>query len=162
MLVTQSCLTLWTPWTIQSRNSPGQNTGVGSHSLFQGIFPTQGSNLGLPHYRQFLYHLSHHKVIFKGIPTWAIPRFFGLWSESESEICSVVSNSLRPCGLDSLWNSLSLNTGVGNLFLPHSSIVPKSTALDVDSLPVEPPGSSASQSWFISGPITSLKVIWLT
>ena len=25
----------------------------------QGIFPTQGSNPGLPHYRQILYHLSH-------------------------------------------------------------------------------------------------------
>ena len=32
-------------------NSPGQNTGVGCHSLFQGIFPTQGSNPGLPHCR---------------------------------------------------------------------------------------------------------------
>ena len=29
-------------------NSPGQNTGVGSCSLLQGIFPTQGSNPGLP------------------------------------------------------------------------------------------------------------------
>ena len=34
---------LYSPW-----NSPGQNTGVGSHSLLQGIFPTQGSNPGLP------------------------------------------------------------------------------------------------------------------
>ena len=42
-----------------SRNSPGQNTGVGSLSLLQGIFPTQGSNLGLPHCRQILYQLSH-------------------------------------------------------------------------------------------------------
>ena len=36
-----------TPWTIQSWNSPGQNTGVSSCSLLQGIFPTQGSNPGL-------------------------------------------------------------------------------------------------------------------
>ena len=36
------------------RNSPGQNTGVGSLSLLQGIFPTQGSNPGLPHCRQVL------------------------------------------------------------------------------------------------------------
>ena len=28
---------------------PGMNTGVGCHSLLQGIFPTQGSNLGLLH-----------------------------------------------------------------------------------------------------------------
>ena len=32
---------------------------MGSHSLLQGIFLTQGSNLGLPHCRQTLYHLSH-------------------------------------------------------------------------------------------------------
>ena len=42
------------PW-----NSPGHNTGVGSFSLLQGIFPTQGSNPGLPHCRQILYQLSH-------------------------------------------------------------------------------------------------------
>ena len=40
-------------------NSPGQNTGVGSLSLLQGIFQTQGSNPGLPHCRQILYQLSH-------------------------------------------------------------------------------------------------------
>ena len=42
------------PW-----NSPGQNTGVGILSLLQGIFPTQGSNPGLPHCRQILCQLSH-------------------------------------------------------------------------------------------------------
>ena len=40
-------------------NSPGQNTGVGCHALLQGIFPTQGSNTGLPHCRQVLYQLRH-------------------------------------------------------------------------------------------------------
>ena len=40
-------------------NSPGQNTGVGSLSLLQGIFPTQGSNPGLRHCRQILNQLSH-------------------------------------------------------------------------------------------------------
>ena len=44
---------LYSPW-----NSPGQNTGVGSLSLLQGIFPTQGSNPGLMHCRQILYQLS--------------------------------------------------------------------------------------------------------
>ena len=42
-----------------SWNSPGQNTGVGSLSLLQGIFPTQRSNPGLPHFWQILYQLSH-------------------------------------------------------------------------------------------------------
>ena len=44
---------LYSPW-----NSAGQNTGMCSYSLLQGIFPTQGSNPGLPHCRQILYQLS--------------------------------------------------------------------------------------------------------
>ena len=47
-------LGLYSPW-----NSPGQITGVGSLSLLQGIFPTQGSNPGLPHCKQILYELSY-------------------------------------------------------------------------------------------------------
>ena len=41
------------------RNSPGRNTRVGSLSLLQRIFLTQGSNPGLPHCRETLYYLSH-------------------------------------------------------------------------------------------------------
>ena len=49
-----SCVWLFaTPW-----NSPSQNTGVGSLSLLQGIFPTQGSNPGLLHCR-ILYQLTY-------------------------------------------------------------------------------------------------------
>ena len=48
-----------TPWMYSPWDSPGQNTGVGSLSLLQGIFPTQGSNPGLPHCRRILYQLSH-------------------------------------------------------------------------------------------------------
>ena len=40
-------------------NSPVKNIGVGRHSLLQGIFPTQGLNPGLLHFRWILYHLSH-------------------------------------------------------------------------------------------------------
>ena len=40
---------------------PGQNTGMGSLSLLQGIFPPQGSNPGLLHCRQILYQLSHQR-----------------------------------------------------------------------------------------------------
>ena len=46
---------LYSPW-----NSPGQKIGV-NLSLLQGIFPTQGSNPGVPHYRQVPYHLSHQE-----------------------------------------------------------------------------------------------------
>ena len=49
---------LYSPWT-----SPGQDAGV-------GIFPTQGSNPGLPHCRQILYQLSH-----QGSPTPGRGRF---------------------------------------------------------------------------------------
>ena len=45
---------LYSPW-----NSLGQNTGISSLSLLQGIFPTQGLNPGLPHCRQTLNQLSH-------------------------------------------------------------------------------------------------------
>ena len=44
---------LYSPW-----NSPGQNTGVGSLSFLQGIFPNHSSNPGLPHCRRILYQLS--------------------------------------------------------------------------------------------------------
>ena len=58
--VTQSCPTLCNPMDLYSPwNFPGQNTGVHSLSLLQGIFPTQGSNSGLPHCRWILYQLSH-------------------------------------------------------------------------------------------------------
>ena len=40
-------------------DSPGKNTGVGSHSLLRGIFLTQGLNPGLLHCRKILYHLRH-------------------------------------------------------------------------------------------------------
>ena len=56
--VTQSCLTLWPRGLYSPWNSPSQNTGVGSLSLLQGIFPTQGLNPGALHCRQILYQLS--------------------------------------------------------------------------------------------------------
>ena len=40
-------------------DSPGKNTGMGCYALLQGIFPTQGSNPGLPHCRRILCQLSH-------------------------------------------------------------------------------------------------------
>ena len=62
VLVVQSCLTLrvhglWPTRFLCPWDSLGKNTGVDSHSLLQGIFPT--SSLGLLHRRQILYHPSH-------------------------------------------------------------------------------------------------------
>ena len=58
---------LYSPW-----NSPDQNTGVGSLSLLQEIFPTQGSNPGLLHCRQILYQLSHREAQDTGVGSLAL------------------------------------------------------------------------------------------
>ena len=47
------------PSRLKSMEFSGKNTGMGNHSLLRGIFLTQGSNPGLLHCRQILYHLSH-------------------------------------------------------------------------------------------------------
>ena len=129
-------VTLHSPW-----NSPGQNTGVGSLSLLQRIFPTQGSNSGLLHYRQILYQLS-----YKGCPRileWvAYPssrgssqprnrtrvsciagRFFTNWVIREALIAGVGCHLLLP----------------GDL--PDPGIEPGSPALQADSLPLSHQGS---------------------
>ena len=64
-LVARSRLTLCDPTGCSPHgssahgDSPGKNTGVGCHALFQGIFPTCGWNPGLPYCRRILYLLSH-------------------------------------------------------------------------------------------------------
>ena len=86
-LVTQSCPTLCNPMDCSSPSSsvcgdfPDKNTGVGCQALLQGIFPTQGSNPGLPHCRQILYCLSH-----QGSPS----KFNPLYSNNKG-----IKNSLR-------------------------------------------------------------------
>ena len=61
-------LRLYSAW-----NSPGQNTRVGSLSLLQGIFPTQGTKRSLLHCRQILYQQSYHGSPPKGdtVAAWA-------------------------------------------------------------------------------------------
>ena len=93
-LVTQSCPTFCDPMDCSPPGSsvhgdpPGKNTGVGCHALLQEIFPTQGLNPGLPNCMWILYQLSH-----KGRPL----KNSSLHVESES--CSVMSDSLKPHGL---------------------------------------------------------------
>ena len=59
VLVAQSCPTLYNPWTIACQSMEFSRQEYWSHSLLQGIFPTQGSNPGLLHCRQILSCLSH-------------------------------------------------------------------------------------------------------
>ena len=52
------------PWTLAHQtslplNSPGKNAGEGCQARLQGIFPTEGSNRGLPRCRRILYRVSH-------------------------------------------------------------------------------------------------------
>ena len=66
------------PW-----NSPGKNAGVGSLSLLQGIFSTQGSNSSLPHCRWILYQLTH-----KGSPRileWVVYPFSSGFSQPRDQ-----------------------------------------------------------------------------
>ena len=63
-----SCPVICDPWTVAHQvlcpeNFPGKNIGVGSHSFLEGIFLTQGSNPGLPHCRQILYHMNHQRTL---------------------------------------------------------------------------------------------------
>ena len=60
----KSCLTLQPARLLSPCNSPGKNTRVGCCFLLQGIFPTQGWNLGLPHCRQTLLSESPGKPLF--------------------------------------------------------------------------------------------------
>ena len=83
---------LYSPW-----NSPGQNTGVGSLSLLLGLFPTQGSNPGLPHCWWILYQLSH-----KGSPRileWvAFPFSCGSsWPRNQTGVFCIVEGLLDCC-----------------------------------------------------------------
>ena len=63
-----SCVRIFVTHGIHSPwNTLSQNTGVGTCSILQRIFPTQGLNPGLPHCRQILYQLSH-----KGGPIFSL------------------------------------------------------------------------------------------
>ena len=77
---------LYNPW-----NSLGKNTGVGSLSFLQWIFPTQGSNPGLPHCRWILYQMSH-----KGQLTGQIVMDLWLWQFFHDRFWQSVHDF--PCG----------------------------------------------------------------
>ena len=105
-------------------NSPGQDTGVGSLSLLQGIFPIQGSNPGLPHCRQILYQLNHNISFFKYVSVIYIN---GLWA---SQVALVVKNppaSVKDVGDAGLIPGLGRSPGGGHsnpltpVFLPGES-----------------------------------------
>ena len=82
---TVACQAPLCPW-----NFPGKNTGVGTHSLLQGIFSTQESNSGLLYCRQILYHLSHQGSPNQlKVPFLVRARMEGTLRESHSTACDL-------------------------------------------------------------------------
>ena len=90
-LVAQSCPTLCniTDCSLSGSSvhggSPGKDTGVGCHTLLQGIFPTQGSNPGLPYCRQILYRLN-----YQGSPGMVAVQFI-----SVAQLCPTLCNPMN-------------------------------------------------------------------
>ena len=84
------------PW-----NSSGQNTGVDSLSLLQGIFPTQESNQGLQHFRQILYQLSYEGSPINGFSIsiwWLEMNRDNIWGCSLNKASSIIADwHLRMC-----------------------------------------------------------------
>ena len=116
---------LHSPW-----NSPGQNTGVGSLSLLQGIFPTQGSNPGLPHCGRILYQLSHngnssspHSVLqFRSAQSLSRVRLFATpWTAANQASLSITSSRslLKLMSIESVMPS-------NHLFLCRPLLLPPS------------------------------------
>ena len=82
----------FSPW-----NTQGQNTGVGSCCLLQGIFPIQGSNPGFSHCRRILYQLSHQGRgnIFNKRGEFAWSGAFGLPLLNPSFLCSFYNEAMK-------------------------------------------------------------------
>ena len=103
--VAQSYPTLGTPWIVACArlihpwDFLGKSTGVDCRFLLQGIFPTQGSNPGLPHCKQMLYCLSHqgkqHLIIGLFYP------IYGNQARSSTFWCRHTSG-VKPSALDGM------------------------------------------------------------
>ena len=125
----------WYPTLCKPRRlySPDQNTGVGSCSLLQGVFPTQGSNPGPPHCRQILYHLSHQGSprILKWVAcpfsrgssqprnwtsvSFIAGRFFISWAAKEAQYDALLLST----------HGIPTNTSCGRRFLGICGVVMK-------------------------------------
>ena len=125
---------LYSPW-----NSPGQKTGVGSLSILQGIFPTQGLNPGLPHCRQILSQLSH-----KGSPRileWVAYPF----SRGSSQPRNRTQVSRTAGGFFTIWATREAQEYWNGWptpppgDIPDPGMEPASPTLQADSLPAELP-----------------------
>ena len=98
---------LHSPW-----NFPGQSTRVGSLSLLQGIFPNQGSNPGLLHYRQILYQLNHK--VSPRILEWAAYPFSSVtsWPRNKTGVSCIAGRFFTNWAIKEALIILNLRTNM--------------------------------------------------
>ena len=116
------------PW-----DSPGQNTGVGSLSVLQGIFPTQGSNRGLLHCGQIIYQLSH-----KGSPRileWVLSHVSCVQLSVTPWTMALQAPLSMGFSRQEYWSGFPFHSPRDP---PDAGIEPRSLALQADSLLSEP------------------------
>ena len=128
---------LWPARLLCPWNSTGKNTGVGSHSLLQGIFLTQELNPGLLHCRWILDQLSHKHLeyIGGGLVTKSCLTIVTPWT-----VACQVPLSIGFSGQE-WWSGLPFPSP-GDL--PDPRIEPGSPTWQAGSLPSEPPGKPLS------------------
>ena len=160
-----------------SWNSPGQNTGVSSFSLLQGIFPTQGLNPALPHCRRILYQLSCKRsptvlgwVSYPFSSRSSQPRnwtgisciageFFINWTITEA---CIVKAMVFPVSHVWVWE-LDHKEGWApkNWSLWNTVVLEKSLESPLDSKEIQPVHPKGNQSWiFIGRTDAEVSLLW--
>ena len=141
-------------------DSPGKNIGVCCHALLQEIFPTQGLNPGLLHWRQILYHLSH-----QGSPRileWVAYSFSrgSSWPRNRTRVSCIVGGFFYQL----IYKTQSLRTGkMSGSFIccnrfsfcfPHTYVYLPKRSIDSNNFWISNPvsmslGFTTSRSWWI-------------
>ena len=143
----QSCPILSDLWTVARQllcpwDSPGKNTGVSCHFLFQGIFLTQGRNLGLLcllHWQEDSLHCAKTSTVVQGKNTYQVKPTQGI----PSWVPSAPSHALLFGGLLFTGNPLlSLLRVFTDVFLQRWI----STEEQTPSLPIQ---RLPSSEWFL-------------
>ena len=145
--------TLWPSRLLCPGDLRGKKTGVGCHSLLQGIFPTQGLNSGLLHCRQILYHWATWEALC--IYIYKSNKILSVYKLSSEYICICVLSRIWlfvtpwtvahqfPLSMEfsgkEYWSGLPCSPPED---LPNPGIKLGSLALQVDSLPAEQPGKT--------------------
>ena len=107
--VTQSCRLFATAWTIARLlcplDFPGKNTGVGCHSLLQGIFLTQGSNPGPLYHKHILYSQPPGKLITNQVSWNSTQLTPSIWRENQNQILPHCKVCHTASGFFTIWDT---------------------------------------------------------